>query len=48
MSEKVYCSECGKEIGAGQNCFITYVDAEDPDRGIVACEQCNRKVYTAS
>jgi DNA-directed RNA polymerase subunit RPC12/RpoP len=48
MLSKVYCSECGKEICDGEIAFITYIDPEDADKGLIACEECNKRVYSAS
>lgn len=48
MLSKVYCSECGKEICDGDIAFIVYVDPEDADKGLIACEECNKRVYSAS
>lgn len=44
----IICSECGKEIGEEELCYITYVNPENQEAQIYACEDCNKKVCTAS
>jgi hypothetical protein len=48
MLSKVYCSECGREICDGEIAFIVYIDPEDADKGLIACEEFNKRVYSAS